>query len=198
MAKKVNSQTHKLVLVALLTALVAVLAYFGGFIKIGGFASISLTLVPIVLGAALCGPWAGAWLGLATGATILLSGDAAAFLTFDPAATILLVLLKGALSGLVAGLIYKLIAKRNSFAAITAAAFLCPIVNTGTFFIGCLIFFFPLVTEWAGGSGAISFVLTGLIGWNFVVELATSLVLTPATSKIIDIGKKMRHDKSYL
>ena len=59
--------TEKIVLLALMTAMVAVLAYFGGFIKIGGFASISLTLIPVVIGASICGPWAGAWLGGVSG-----------------------------------------------------------------------------------------------------------------------------------
>ena len=62
-ANKQGVQTRTLVLLALLSAIVAVLAYYGGFIKIGGLASISLTLIPGVVGAALCGPWAGAWLG---------------------------------------------------------------------------------------------------------------------------------------
>ena len=61
--KNSRKQVEQLVLLALLTAVVAVLAYFGGFIKIGGLASISLTLIPVVIGSALCGPWAGAWLG---------------------------------------------------------------------------------------------------------------------------------------
>ena len=62
-AKRRGIETERLVLLALFTAFVAILSYFGGFIKIGGLASISLTLIPVVLGAALCGPWAGAWLG---------------------------------------------------------------------------------------------------------------------------------------
>ena len=65
--KKTNKRsvhTEKLVLLALLSAMVAILAYYGGFIKIGGVASISLTLIPVVVGATLCGSWAGAWLGL--------------------------------------------------------------------------------------------------------------------------------------
>ena len=59
--KSSRRQVEQLALLALLTAMVAVLAYFGGFIKIGGLASISLTLIPVVIGAALCGPLAGAW-----------------------------------------------------------------------------------------------------------------------------------------
>ena len=69
--------TENLVLLALLTALTAVLSYFGGFIKIGGLASISLTLIPVVLGAALCGPYAGAWLGGVSGVVFFLTADAA-------------------------------------------------------------------------------------------------------------------------
>ena len=60
---KAGTQAQRIALMALLTALVAVLSYFGGFIKIGGFASISLTLIPVVLGAAILGPLTGAWLG---------------------------------------------------------------------------------------------------------------------------------------
>ena len=65
--KNIESSTEKTVMLALFTALVALLPYLGGFIKIGGLASISLTLIPVVLGAALCGPLSGAWLGGVSG-----------------------------------------------------------------------------------------------------------------------------------
>ena len=68
---KKSAHTKRLVLLALLSAIVAVLAYYGGFIKIGGLASISLTLIPVVIGATLCGPLAGAWLGAVAGAVFL-------------------------------------------------------------------------------------------------------------------------------
>ena len=71
-----KEQTEKLALMALLTAIVAVLAYFGGFIKIGGLASISLTLIPVVLGAAMCGPLCGAWLGAVSGIVFFATADA--------------------------------------------------------------------------------------------------------------------------
>ena len=44
----------KITYVALFTSIVAVLQYMGGFIKVGGLFSVSLVLVPIVIGAALC------------------------------------------------------------------------------------------------------------------------------------------------
>jgi thiamine transporter ThiT len=48
-----RESTKKLVLGAVLTALVIVLQLLGAFIRFGPF-SISLVLVPIVIGAALC------------------------------------------------------------------------------------------------------------------------------------------------
>ena len=74
---KKGMSTRTLVLGAVLTALVAILAYMGGFVKIGGLASISLTLIPIVIGAALCGTYMGAWLGGVAGAVFFSTADAA-------------------------------------------------------------------------------------------------------------------------
>ncbi|MBQ7714736.1 MAG: ECF transporter S component, partial [Clostridia bacterium] len=52
----------KLVQIALITAIVVVLQLIGAVIHFGPF-SVSLVLVPIVIGAILYGPLAGAWLG---------------------------------------------------------------------------------------------------------------------------------------
>jgi len=101
-----NSKTKKIVGIGLFTAIVLVLQFLGGSIKFGMF-SISLVLVPIVVGAAVYGWQAGAWLGLTFGVAVLLSGDAAAFLAVDVFGTILTVLLKGTAAGLCAGLAYR-------------------------------------------------------------------------------------------
>ena len=101
-----NSKTKKIVGIGLFTAIVLVLQFLGGGIKFGMF-SISLVLVPIVVGAAVYGWQAGAWLGLTFGVAVLLSGDAAAFLAVDVLGTILTVLVKGTAAGLCAGLAYK-------------------------------------------------------------------------------------------
>ena len=89
-----NTKTKTMVGMGLFTAIVVVLQLLGGGIKVGMF-SFSLVLVPIVVGAAVYGWKAGTWLGLAFGAAVLLSGDAAAFLAVDPLGTVLVVLLKG-------------------------------------------------------------------------------------------------------
>ena len=112
---KTLKKVQKLTLIALLTALVVILQILGGFIRIGTF-SVSLVLVPIVLGAALLGPWAGGWLGLVFGTVVLLNGDATAFFAVNVFGTVLTVLLKGAACGFAAGLTYKLLAKYNKYA----------------------------------------------------------------------------------
>ncbi|MGN1128314.1 MAG: ECF transporter S component, partial [Candidatus Flemingiibacterium sp.] len=133
------SKVQKLTLLALLTAIVVVLQLLGSFIRFGGF-SISLVLVPIVIGAALLGVGAGGWLGLVFGVTVLLSGDAALFLGFNVPGTIIAVLGKGVLAGLAAGAVYRLLEGKNTLLATIAAAVVCPVVNTGVFFIGCYAF----------------------------------------------------------
>ena len=102
--RKLNMKTNtkKIAGVGLLTAVVVVLQLLGSFIHFGPF-SISLVLIPIVVGASLYGVLSGAWLGLAFGITVLISGNAAAFLAVNPGGTVVTVLLKGALAGLLAG-----------------------------------------------------------------------------------------------
>lgn len=101
-----NNKTKKIVGIGLFTAIVLVLQFLGGGIKFGMF-SISLVLVPIVVGAAVYGWQAGGWLGFVFGLAVLLSGDAAAFLAVDVLGTILTVLVKGTAAGLCTGFVYK-------------------------------------------------------------------------------------------
>ena len=68
-----NNNTQKIVGLGLFTAIVIVLQLMGSFIRFGTF-SISLVLVPVVIGAALYGAGAGAWLGFVFGVVVLLSG----------------------------------------------------------------------------------------------------------------------------
>lgn len=188
-----NKNTKKLVGVALLTAIVVVLQLLGSFIKFGTF-SISLVLIPIVVGTALYGIGAGAWLGLAFGVTVLLSGDAALFMNISDIGsvigTILTVLLKGAGAGALSGVVYKALERFNKYAATVVAAIVCPVVNTGVFLIGCRIFFFDAIKEMAGNTNPITFMFVGLVGLNFVFELVVNIVLSSVIVRIVNIGKK--------
>lgn len=187
-----RSQTQKLVLAAILTALVFLLQFLGSFIRFGVF-SISLVLVPIIIGAATCGIKVGTWLGFIFGVAVLASGDASSFLVIDVAGTIITVLLKGTLCGLAAGVTYTLLKKVNQYFAVAVAAVVCPVVNTGIFLLGCVIFFFDAIAEWGmslGFTSTIEYMFLGLAGGNFLFELLTNIILTPAVIRVLNIAKK--------
>ena len=183
-----NTKTQKIVGIGLFTAIVVALQLLAASIKFGPF-SITLVLAPIVIGAALYGVGAGAWLGVAFGLSVLISGDAAAFMTINPAGTVITVLLKGMLAGLAAGLIYKTLEKTNKTVAVVLAGIACPIVNTGIFLAGCYLFFQEWLVSVFGTTGFAT-VVTGLVSVNFAVELGINMVLASVIVRVIDIGKK--------
>ncbi len=192
MNTKRKMSTETMVLGAILTALVVVLQLMGSFIRFGMF-SVSLVLMPIVIGAAKGGVKLGGWLGLVFGVTVLLSGDAAAFMAVNPTGTIITVLVKGTLCGLAAGIVYTALEKFNQYGAIIASAIVCPIVNTGIFLIGCVLFFMATITEWGtalGFENAAQYMFLGLAGGNFLFELATNIVLSPVILRILNLKKK--------
>ena len=184
--------THVLTGVGIFTAIVIVLQLMGSFIRFGPF-SISLTLIPIVVGAALYGPGAGAWLGFVFSMVVLLSGDAGAFLVVNVFGTILTVVVKGTLAGWAAGLVFRALDKKNMWLAAICAALVCPVVNTGLFLVGCRLFFMETIAGWGAAMGFESvgkYMIYGLVGGNFVFELLTNIVLSPVIVRLIRIGRK--------
>ena len=185
-----NEKTKKIAALGILTAIVVVLQLLGSFIRFGQF-SISLVLIPIVVGAALYGPAAGAWLGFVFSVTVLLSGDAAAFLAVNVFGTILTVIAKGTVAGFVSGIVYKLFEQKKTLAAVLSAV-VCPICNTGIFLIGCFLFFMPTISEWASAFGFAStgsYILLGLVGGNFLFEVLTNVILSPVIVRVISMGR---------
>ena len=183
--------TKRLVLGAVLTALVVVLQSLGQFVRIGPFA-ISLVLIPIVIGAATCGTKISTWLGFVFGIVVLIT-DAAAFLAVDVVGTVITVLVKGMACGFFAGAVYSLVCRKNKFLAVLSAAIVCPIVNTGIFLLGCVLFFFETINSWGlalGFSNAIEYMFLGLAGGNFLVELAANIILTPMIVRLLSIKAK--------
>ena len=223
---KNRTSTETVVLGAILTALVVVLQLMGAFIRLGPF-SISLVLIPIVIGAATCGPWISAWLGLVFGVAVLLSGDAALFLAVDIPGTIITVLAKGFACGLGAGLaykavlelldkrsqrhiqtikstsglceaceggVYRFISRNNKYIAVLVSAIVCPLLNTGVFLLGCVVFFMETVASWAAaaglGGGVGHYMIFGLVGANFLFELGMNIILSPVIVRLLNIKSK--------
>lgn len=176
----------------LLTAVVIVLQFVCLALRPTGFFNITLCLVPIVVGAALYGVKAGTWLGFVFGVIVTIT-DSAAFMVINIPATIAVCIIKGLLAGLAAGAVYKLLEKKNAYAAAVTAGIVCPVVNTGVFALGCLAFFMPTIAEWglaAGFENAVAFLFVGVITTNFFIELAVNLVLSSAVVAIVKVVKK--------
>lgn len=185
-----NGKIKRMAGIALLMAMILVMQAIGGMIPpVGGF-SISLVLIPIVLGAAIFGPTAGAILGGTFGIIVIINcitgADVGGAMVFqaNPILCILVVLTKGILAGLASGAVYKLVKGFNSYLAMLLAAIVCPVVNTGVF-IGCMyLFFIDVLAQWAGGGDILGYILTGLILANFVPELIINVVFSPAGNLI--------------
>ena len=191
-----NEKVKRMVIMALLMAMVVVLQLLSAAIPpIGGF-SISLVLIPIVLGAAVYGIRAGALLGATFGVVVAINcitgADAGGAMVFqaNPVLCLLVVLSKGILAGIASGAVYRLLSKVNPYLAMVAAAIICPVVNTGVFIAAMLLFFIDVLAAWAGGGDIIGYVLSGLVLANFVPELIINVVFSPAGQRIVKTVKK--------
>lgn len=182
---------------AIFTAIIVVLQVLCTFIRFGPF-SITLALAPIIIGTAMYGKGAGAYLGGVFGAVVLITGllgwdggTVMLLMGMNPVACILICLLKGIAAGLAAGLCYELIAKKNERVGVLVSGIVCPIVNTGLFIVGMLVFYFDTISGWAGGQNLLLYIIVGLTGVNFLVELAVNILLSAGITRIIHAGKKM-------
>ena len=191
-----NKNVRKMVGISLLIALVIVLQFVGGMIPpVGGF-SISLVLIPIVMGAAMYGPVAGMLLGAVFGCIVTINcingtdiGGAMVFQA-NPLLCVVVVLAKGVLAGAAAGLVYKLLKGKNAYVAMICSAVVCPVVNTGVFVACMLTFFKDVLAVWAGGGDIMAYVLTGLVVANFVPELIINVVFGTAGQGVLKAVKK--------
>lgn len=189
-------KTKKLTELTMLAAIVVVLTILSTFIKFGPF-SITLALVPIIIGGVLYGAEGGALLGFVFSLVVLITGlfgwdggTVMMLIGIRPLAAILICLLKGTLAGWVAALVYRAVAGKNGKLAVVLASIVCPVVNTGVFIAGMLLFFTSTLESWASGQGVFYFIIFGLTGINFVVELLSTLALSSVVTAIIKYRKK--------
>ena len=186
---KFNQESiRKLTLVALLTALATALS----FIKIPILgASITLVLPVVIIGGAIYGPLVGAWLTVIP--NLIALTEAGIFLVTSPVGCVATLLLKGILAGFVSGVVYKALSKKHPIGAVTCAAVVAPVINSGVFVLGCYIFIWDYLVSLAGENGVgIGLLLFGLAGLNFIIELVLNVILCPSILRIIQIASKKK------
>lgn len=185
-----KNKVYKLVGTSILAAIIIVLQIVTTYFPTKPFA-ITLALIPIIIGAAVFGEKAGAVLGgvfsIVVIAMCVFGVDVGGAMVWNanPFLCIVVCMLKGVAAGYVSGLVYRLLSKKNEIVGTVVAAIVAPIVNTGIFILGLSICFRPLLIEWAGGSDVLYYVIFGLTGINFLVELGVNVVLSPIIVKIL-------------
>ncbi len=185
-----------------LTALEVVLLFFGSAVPVGsGGASLNFSLLPIVIGAILLGPFAGGILGLISGIVISimvvtgLQGPVFLYLfQAQPFMIILICLLKTTAAGVVSGWLHRLIKRKNGTVAGFVSALSAPIVNTALFILGCLCISGAVedsALEFGLGYGsAFSIIILVFVTYNFFIEFAINLVFAPALCTIVRVMEK--------
>ena len=203
--KTQKQKTLELVQLSMLSALVVVLQLLSALIPpIAGMVSITLTLIPVVIGAILFGKKGGAILGFVFGLIVLINCIAGLdpggniLWNTNPLLTALLCLLKGTLAGFIPAVVYsaivgnKTVSSTKKLFTTVLSAMLAPIVNTSIFVIGMLLFFKDTLTVWADGKPIMLYILVGLAGINFLIEFIINIILSPAIIRIVDVVKNKR------
>ena len=172
---------------SLFSAIIVVLTVLGNFVRFGPV-PITLSLAPIIIGAAVYGSSAGALLGGVFGLVVLLGGifgwdggTVMLLMGLNPIGCILICIGKGILAGYLSGLAYRAIEKKSPLAAVITAGVVCPVVFYGS-----------TLQSWAGGQNVIYYAIFGLAGINFVVELLVNLVLSSGITTVIKYAASRR------
>ena len=193
-----NNKVKKMVTLALLIAIVVVLQMTAGMLPtLPGGAKLSFVLIPIVLGAALYGPSAGALLGFVFGLLAFyysaIGADSVGIAIFNvsPVGCFAICVGKSTIAGFAAGLIYKLLSNKSGYIAMLCASIICPVLNTGIFMGSVALFFRNTHFQSAPGVYTAIVSIFGIILlFNAIPELIINVVFSPAAQRIIKAIKK--------
>lgn len=197
-----SKNLEKMAFLSMLSAIIVILQFVSGLFPTPSGISISLVMIPIVIGAAIYGPKEGAFLGAFFGVAVILGyfcgiGSDNPYWIGNPLLTVIVCIIKGACAGFVSGLLFKLInkSKTNKSKIIGAyiASAVCPVINTGLFLVANYTIFKDVLITMAGGTNTFVFFVTILAGFNFLIEFSVSIIFAPAIIRILDatsIGKK--------
>lgn len=186
-------------LLGILVALVIVLQLFASAIRMFGV-TLNFSLIPIAFASILLGWFGGAIVGFVCGLVVWITmavlgqePSTAALFQASPVILTIMCIGKTTISGLVSGLVFKWISKKNSFLAIVFSAVIIPIVNTGIYMLGMVIMQ-DAVAEYLSlntwSAGIVFTVVFGIIWLNFVLEMAINLIFIPVIHRVIKVVQK--------
>jgi len=197
-----NEKIKRITLLSILIALIVVFSFTPiGYIKTLGL-EITLLVVPVVVGAILLGPGAGAILGFTFGLTSLLqcifgmSQFGAMLLGINAFYTVLMCIVPRTLMGFLVGVIFKgclKIFKKDIFAHIIACVS-GALLNTILFMTALCLFFYnepeiQTIANDLGTNNVLMFVIM-FVGINGLVEAVVNLIIGACVSKTLYIVSK--------
>ena len=186
-----KNNTIKMVQLAVLVAIIAVMSFTPlGFLPVGPV-TITLMIAPVAVAAIVVGPAGGAIAGGVWGFCAFLrvlfglSPLFALFLNINPVFLFVLMLFPRILAGWIPGLIYRAICNRknNKTAAAMAASLAAPLCNT-ILFVGTWILLFGRTDLFVATYGdAVWAAVVTIVGINAPVEAAFGLLTGTAISR---------------
>ncbi len=183
--------TKKLVMLALLAAVLILMAFTPlGYLRVGPL-SITFNTIPVAIGAIALGPVGGAVLGAVFGITSVMGGSSLVITLMGISfpLTVILCMLPRILEGLLAGLIFAGLRKTGLAkpAAYGITGFMTAFLNT-LLFMSALVLLFGqtefIQEKWsalAPGANVIVFVLA-FVGVNAAVEILSTTIIASAVS----------------
>jgi len=194
----------RLVLTALLTALIIVMAFTPlGYLKAGAI-EITFITIPVIIGAVLLGPVGGLFLGAVFGITSFIqcfgmSTFGVALFSVSPLCTAIVCIVPRVLMGWLTAVIFKAVSSKDktSFVQYLVASIAGPLLNT-ILFTGTLLLLFnnaPIIIqlkEQFGSTNVMAFA-AAFVGVNGLIEAGVCAVLGTALCKALSVAmKKMK------
>lgn len=188
-----NKRVLRLTYLSVLTALMAIMAFTPlGYLKTAGL-EISFMMIPVVIGAIVMGPKAGAFLGGVFGLTSFIqcfgySSFGVILMSISPIMTFLTCMVPRVLAGLIAGFVFKWLNEhdKTKLLSISAASLSGAVLNTiffMTFFIG-LFGRTEFVQDLMGDKNVFVFA-AAFVGINAVAEAIACTIAGTAISKVL-------------
>lgn len=184
--------TKNIVYLAILITLLVVLNLLSTVFKI--ITNVNLTLIPIVLGALTLGMRGGLILGGISGIMTFVFGvvgvDPFTYILFvnQPILTFLTCTVKTTAAGVLGGLTYNVLMKKNKYVATFVASAVVPVVNTAVFILGALTMYNTIATNFS--QDVLYFLVITCAGVNFLIEFAVNLVVAPAIYTVVNVLEK--------
>lgn len=207
--KLIESKTKRLVILAVFSAIIAVMAFTVGYIPLG-FMNATIIHIPVIIGAILLGPVEGGILGFVFGLTSLINNTVrpnitsfvfTPFYSLDPRfsgsfKSILICFVPRILIGVIAALLFRVLMKTklNKGVSLAITGFIGSMVNT-IFVMGGIYFLYGESYAEAKGMGfsALFKVIMGVVGVNGVPEAIVAAILTTAiTAPVMKYLKKQQ------